>query len=207
MAYNPNKKPISRYTRWWQLKCFLEFSPRNFGEDSDPFWLDSYFSDGGWFNHQLVQPIGIRSPLESDRFRRCYDEVQVTEAAEGQESLEAPVECLSDWHIWHGIISLPAYTVLPWCWYLPYGFILPLYVETMVNGIFTIYGVSKTMVYMVFPYKPNMEYLPWSRVNVKLTYPNWWAPLKQWQVLNVRFLGCNPFPFSPWDWYICLHVT
>ena len=43
-------KNICFVSRWWQLKYFWEFSPRNLGK-MNPFWR-AYFSDGLVKNHQ-----------------------------------------------------------------------------------------------------------------------------------------------------------
>lgn len=48
-------KKCHSLTRWWQLRCFLNFHRRKFGEKMKPFWRQAYFWKGwGWFNHQLV---------------------------------------------------------------------------------------------------------------------------------------------------------
>lgn len=40
-------------TRWWQLRCFLNFHRRKLGEKMKPFWRQAYFWKGLGWNHQL----------------------------------------------------------------------------------------------------------------------------------------------------------
>ena len=130
--------------------------------------------------------IGIRS-LPS----MLFDEVQATEAAEGQESLEAPVECLSD------VVYLP--------WYFPY-------LIRWNRGKWYIYHIwcMKNHGLHGIPYKPNSMYGIFTMVKsqCETNIPKLMGSLEKMTSFEcVRFLGCNPFPYSPWDWYICLHVT
>ena len=52
---------VGKPDRWWQLKCFLEFSPLiTWGNDPE-IWgfmiqFDDHIFQMGWFNHQLETP-------------------------------------------------------------------------------------------------------------------------------------------------------
>ena len=46
-------------TRWWHLKCFLEFSPLNLAKMFPQ--VDDDFFQMGWFNHQVGYFLGMRA--------------------------------------------------------------------------------------------------------------------------------------------------